>query len=397
MEETRVGSSSLSILIQGIRSASLLSLIVALLVLVPAVSSSNEVVRATVDSETIEIEGRVIVEAEDGGLLLEDETGRQWMLEAADIQERSSNNDPFTPVTSDEFAALMQERLGSGFEIHQTEHYVIAHETSPGFAIWVGSLFERLLGGFRTYWGQREIELRDPEFPLSVVILGSRASFERYAENELGGPPGSIIAYYHLFHNQVVMYDLTESDDPTARRGSNGDRINALLSRPEAFGLVATIVHESTHQVSYNVGLQQRLADYPMWLNEGLAAFFETPDLRSRSGWRGIGQLNPLRLPQLKKLVTVRDANSLNMTLIDDDRFHDSEKVLDAYAESWGLVYYLARVQRDEFAAYLKDLQKLTPLAEMTDEEETEMFQRHFGEDLSGLDREFIRFINRQD
>lgn len=360
-------------------------------------SGANEVVRGTVDNQSLTVEGRILVEAEDGGLLLQDQSGRQWMFEPSEIESRSTNDDSFSPITADEQATLMRDRLGPGFEIHKTEHYVIAHETSPAFAIWVGTLFERLFRGFESYWGQRDLELHEPEFPLAVVILGSRASFERYAEADFGGPPGSMIAYYHLLHNEVVMYDLTESDDPLVRRGSNGERINAILSRPEAFGLVATIVHEATHQVSYNVGLQQRLADYPMWVNEGLAAFFETPDLRSRTGWRGIGQSNPLRLPQLKKLVSVRNAGALSATLVDDDRFHNGETVLDAYAESWGLVYYLARVHRDEFAAYLRDLQQLSPLVETTDEEREALFKKHFGDDLEGLDREFVRFINRQD
>ncbi|MEZ6108307.1 MAG: DUF1570 domain-containing protein [Pirellulaceae bacterium] len=360
------------------------------------VVAANEVVQTAVDGKLITVEGRILVEAQDGGLLLEEPSGRQWTLEPQDIVTRTRNDNQFTPITSDELAALMRQRLGDGFQIHQTEHYVIAYETSSAFAIWVGSLFERLLRGFDSYWGQRDIELNEPAFPLPVVILGSRARFEQYAEQELGGPPGSIIAYYHLLHNEVVMYDLTESDDPEPRRGSNADRINAVLSRPEAYGLVATIVHEATHQVSYNVGLQQRLADYPMWVNEGMAAFFETPDLRSRTGWRGIGQLNPLRLPQLKQCLLDRESDGLVRTLVDDQRFKSGETVLDAYAEAWGLVYYLSRVKRDEFAAYLRDLQGLTPLGVSAADERLELFREHFGQDLEALDREFVRYIQRQ-
>ena len=34
---------------------------------------------------------------------------------------------------------------------------------------------------------------------------------------------------------------------------------------------VATIIHEATHQLAYNSGMQRRYADNPMWVSEGLA------------------------------------------------------------------------------------------------------------------------------
>ena len=65
-----------------------------------------------------------------------------------------------------------------------------------------------------------------------------------------------------------------------------------ILARPEAAGLVATVVHEATHQMAFNCGLHARLAPVPVWVSEGIATYFETPDLRSRTGWRGIGGVN---------------------------------------------------------------------------------------------------------
>ena len=69
-----------------------------------------------------------------------------------------------------------------------------------------------------------------------------------------------------------------------------------MLARPEAEQSVATIIHEATHQIAFNSGLQTRFADVPLWVSEGMAVFFETPDLQSAKGWRTIGAVNTTRL-----------------------------------------------------------------------------------------------------
>ena len=53
-----------------------------------------------------------------------------------------------------------------------------------------------------------------------------------------------------------------------------------------------TIVHEAVHQLAYNSTLQRRMADNPYWVSEGLATYFESPDLNSLRGWRNIGAIN---------------------------------------------------------------------------------------------------------
>lgn len=357
---------------------------------------AEEIVAAKIEGREVQVSGRIVVEAQDGGLLLETGEGRQYTFEPADIISRSTDARPFTPMSGEALGEALRARLGGSFQIHRTQHYVIAYETSPAFAVWVGALFERLLRGFEAYWSQRGLELADPEFPLPIVIFGSQDRFREHAEVELGGDPGGIVAYYHLLHNEVVLYDLTESDAGTGGARSNGERIDAILSRPEAYALVATIVHEATHQVAYNTGLQRRLSDVPMWINEGLATFFETPDLRSRSGWRGIGLENSLRMPQLRQLLASRRPNSIEQLIVDDQRFRNPETLLDAYAESWGLVFYLAKVKKDEFSAYLAELSQKSPLGEDGPEARLETFRRHFGEDLEALDREFTRYMLRR-
>src|SRR5690606_3637057 len=122
------------------------------------------------------------------------------------------------------------------------------------------------------------------------------------------------------------------------RRGTTHD-INNMLSQPEAEPLVATIVHEATHQIAFNCGLQKRFADNPVWLAEGLAMYCETPDLSSRSSWSGFGNVNYARWDLYRKNANDGKVGTLRSLIIDDDRFRNPRTAVDAYAEAWAWNY----------------------------------------------------------
>ena len=144
-----------------------------------------------------------------------------------------------------------------------------------------------------------------------------------------------MIGYFNMMTNRVTMYDLTGVGGAPLKRNASYARIQQLLSQPGAERTVATIVHEATHQISYNTGLQTRFADNPFWVSEGLAVYFETPDLRSRTGWRGIGGLNQVNFQQFRLFSVQRPADSLRTLVADDKRFQDAKQVTNAYAEAW--------------------------------------------------------------
>ena len=138
--------------------------------------------------------------------------------------------------------------------------------------------------------------------------------------------------------------------------------INQMLSQPAAVPLVATIVHEATHQIAFNCGLQTRFADIPLWLCEGMAVYFEAPDLASTRGWRGIGRVNYPRLDTFHRNLPNWNDDSLEALLADDDRFRDPQTAVDAYADAWALNYYLIKYQPKAYADYLKTLAEKPPL-----------------------------------
>lgn len=362
--------------------------------LTPSLQAMERVV-FTIDGVRHDITGRILVEASDGGLMVEETNGYLWLIQANEIQSRESDGQEFTPLTQEEMAEALLTKMPRGFRIHKTAHYVVCYNTSQNYAEWVTALYERLYTGFYTYWKNQDVELKEPEVPFVVLIFADQNAYARHVKAELGVEPGTMIAYFHMLSNAVTMFDLTGTQSGVQPRNlRSSDEINRVLSRPQAAAMVATIVHEATHQLACNSGLQPRLADVPFWVSEGLAVYFEVPDLRSNRGWRGIGNINRVRLVAMKQYMRNRPHDSLATLLGSDRRFRDPNGTLDAYAEAWALNYFLFKQHKKEYLEYVRSLQEKQPLRELTEQERIQEFETHFG-NLDDLDREFLRFIAR--
>jgi len=345
------------------------------------------------DGREIVVDGRVLVEAQDGGLLVEAHDGVLWTVGPEEKVRHTTDTRPFEPLSCEEMTRSVLAELPEGFEVHETSNYLIFHNTSRAYAQWCGSLFERLFMGFSNYWSRKGVELSEPEFPLVAIVFADRDSYLRFTQAELGEAAESIIGYFSLRTNRMTMYDLTGTAEASRRRGANRS-INQILARPEASRTVATIVHEATHQIAFNRGMHRRYSDCPLWFSEGVAVYFETPDLQSSRGWRNIGGVNRPRLVQFQRYLAHRPADSLKTLLQDDRRFRDPDQTLDAYAEAWALSYFLIRKHPKQYVAYLEMLSEKKPLLWDTPEERLEAFRKVFGE-LERLDAEFLRYMQR--
>ncbi len=324
------------------------------------------------NSETKTVVGEVLVASQDGGVMIAADDGRIWTLQPEQIVERKHDDEPLRPVTADEMTRRILNDLPSGFEVYRTANYSIIHNTSEAYAKNVGTLFEQLYRGFYAYWKNQSWELPQPKYPLVALVFANHDDFLRYAIAEVGDTGKSVIGYYHLATNRMTTFDV-----PNLERN------------------IATIIHEATHQLAYNVGMQQRFADNPMWVSEGLATYFEAPDFSNPRGWRTIGKVNQVNLARWKKYVANRPGQSLSTLLADDMRFRNASTATDAYAEGWALTYFLIKTKRDEYVEYLKQLSTGRPLAEKTPRERIESFELAFGDTLANLDKQFLTYMQR--
>jgi hypothetical protein len=349
--------------------------------------------------KTLHLTGQAIVTAGDGGIMLLAADGKLWNILPAEIVEHRQNEDPFAPLTGEELKKQILTELPAGFDAYSTAHYVIFYDTSRAYAQWCGALFERLYAAFTNLWTRRGFKLHDPQTPLIVVIYADRQTYAQQSADELANNAGRVIGFYSLQTNRVKTYDLTGLESLRQASGKRADSsaINEMLSRPEATTMVSTVIHEATHQIAFNCGLQQRFADIPLWMGEGLAMYFETPDLSFGKGWRTIGEVNSPRLERFQQYMQRRPADSLSTLISDDKRFRDTDtnRALDAYAEAWALNYFLLRQRPKDYQTYIERLSKKGPLVWDDSAERLKEFKSSFGNDLTALDNEFVRYMAR--
>ena len=343
-----------------------------------------------------QLQGTVLVEAVDGGLLFQSDDGKIWFVQPDQIVSHIKQAEPVKPVLRKEMIRRLEAELPDNFRFFERNHYVIGYQTELAYAKWIGSLYEgRLYRGFERFWKQKKLELTTPEFPLVVLIFQNQQTYEQFLLQEFGQVP-TMVAYYNLQSNRVAMYDLTTRQPVGGNNMANNRTLEMILWSPAIWPMIATLIHEGSHQLIFNRGIQQRFADSPYWLNEGLAMYFETPDRTHRSGWRQAGQLNYARLAEFRQRQQNRSLQSLKSLIQSDELFQnpDSDSVVGSYAESWALVHFLLERRADQFTAYLEDLRKKRPLAPITAEQRIQDFETHFGDDWEGLEKQFMEFMN---
>jgi len=338
------------------------------------------------------VEGIVVVEALDGGLLVERADERLELLEPGTIRSRAAVAEPSVETPREVGRRILGE-LPAGFDLVVTRHYVICFDTSRAYAQWCGGLFERLYDVFVNYWRQAGLEPSAPPRPLVVVIFASRQRYEAFAARDLGAAADRVVGYYNLLTNRVTTFDLTGSAALARPAGRSAARAGLeILASPEAAGLVSTLVHEATHQMAFNAGLHRRLAPVPLWVSEGVATFFEAPDLASDRGWKGIGNVNG---PRLETFLATHRAGDLEAIVLGDEPFRRPDQAVDAYARAWALTSYLAQTRKAAFVAYLRAIARKEPLADDSPEQRLQDFTDAFGTTPAGLEEPMMRHLAR--
>ncbi|MBN2476747.1 MAG: DUF1570 domain-containing protein [Pirellulales bacterium] len=373
-----------------------LLILIALCSAVAGPASALDHVTLRRDGREIQVDGRLLVTAQDGGLLMLAADGVLWAVPPEEQIHHTADDTPFEPLSPEAMAERLLDELPDGFDVHHTAHYVIGHDTSRVYAQWCGALFERLYRGFTNYWSRRGFKLHEPEFPLVAIVFADRNAYAKFSQPELGDAAGSIIGYFSLRTNRMTMYDLTGIETLNRYGTARGTtaQISQILAQPDAQRTVATVVHEATHQIAFNCGLHTRYSDCPVWFSEGIAVYFETPDLGSTKGWRSIGTVNGPRLLRFHQYLAGRPANSLETLIADDKRFRDPDQAQDAYAEAWALTYFLIRQRPSQYVAYLELLSQKKPLLNDGPQGRLKEFQKTFG-DWRKLDAEFLRYMTR--
>lgn len=331
--------------------------------------AAGKMVRISLDGQ--QKIGTVVANTPEIGWFLE----RDGRLQSIDLNAVTDYSvlGTFRPYSTMELKDQLAREFGSRYRVATTGRYVIvaAGDKAERYA----SLFDALYRQFVVMFAARGFKMSDTEFPLVAVVYPDEAGFRRFCEQEQVQPQPGLRGFYLPGSNRVALYDSTATAQTT-------------LS-----GLDRTILHEAVHQVAFNTGIHSRIGENPLWLVEGLATVLEVNAVRTGDRVANpISRVNEQRYRWFLQSPARRPSINLADLIANDDRFQSA--VLDAYADSWALTFYLMETRSADFTAYLRLLAKRNPLEPLTPEQRIADFQQIFGKDLSLLEARIRRFYD---
>lgn len=334
--------------------------------------------------------GRIHVEAQDGGMLLEDRSGRIHSLLPTEIVKRKTTDTPFSYLPVTDASANLLQRHGSTFAIHETDHFLLCSDASDIYTVYCGKLLESVLTKYQAFFRESAVTLNSPATKLQVVIFRNPTTFSEHArqqhpETDFSDVPG----YYSIRDNQMLVTAV--SGDRLFRRES--DLVRELKKNRRQ---VETLVHEVIHQLAFNTGLQVRYAANPMWLSEGFAVYFEGTSGSGPLAWNRPGETSRTHLPTLKRLQRNQPFPiALESLLGSDSAFQMADQAAFAYAEAWALTHYLIVRKREAFDRLLISYQQARPLSPISSEQQIERFEQATGLSLPQVAADLRRHFGR--
>lgn len=334
---------------------------------------------STVDAEGMLVVARLHAQIGDGALVMLPD----GQLAARKAAEFTQTDRKFEPINRDLLARRLVGAEFKNFKVKQSRHYVYVYNSSEEFWLGTKGILESMLPGVMTHAKGQGIEVREPDVPLVVVLFASQAEFQKHRRM-----PEGIAAYYHPLSNRVFLHEPRELGE---------------LSRELALSqAISTVAHEGAHQILQNIGVQQRLSVWPMWISEGLAEYFAPTSFGKNLTWKGAGRINDLRMFELAKYFEERDRDPPDGRMI-EQTVAASRLTSAGYASAWALTHFLAKNHKTQFNQYLRDVSKRGPLegsaganGEPVVLAELELFRRHFGEDLADQETRLIAYLKKQ-
>src|SRR5579859_5201786 len=259
------------------------------------------------------------------------------------------------------FAAVLataRDKAENWIEV-RSPHFTVVTNSNEKQGRHIADQFERMRSVFHVAFPKLQI---DPGAPLIVLAIKDEKGF-RALEPEAYLAKGSV---------KLGGLFLRASDK------------NYVLMRLDAEGEhpYAIVYHEYTHLL-----LSKSAEFMPLWLNEGLAEFYQNTDIRDKEALLGqpsgddILWLRQNRLLPLATLFTV-DHNS--------PYYHEENKGSIFYAESWALTHYLKMKEFAEKTHHVSEYLEL--LSKQVDP--VTAAARAFG-DLKQLQQELDSYIHQ--
>jgi hypothetical protein len=239
---------------------------------------------------------------------------------------------------------------------YKSEHYVISSDISQPLCFQAANLLEKFYAKFnihlRRVAGQEKRTFR-------VYLFSGRAGYDAYTKDLLGKEKKNTAGLYSPLVKQLLIWNL-----------------------PDAESMMRTIRHEGFHQY-----LDRLVGWSPVWLNEGLAEYFEGSRLVNAAWSDGEMQPGHVRLLQKSAMTPLKD-----FVRIHPGAFYEPKSVDLNYAEAWAFVHFLLNSgaknkQRFErlLDALIGGAKPRAAIAEVFDEASLSKLEPEFADYVRGL------------
>jgi len=238
-------------------------------------------------------------------------TGRD--LRAKSFVDAIATANPRSPVLDSLKAMLVKAENGPNFAQnteYSTEHYVVQTDMDREVCIEAAKLLEQMYRGYRLHLESSAEKTRKK---FRVYLFSGESNFQRYAEDVFGGGHVSAAGLYSPVLKQLLIWNLPD--------------------REEMFN---TVQHEGFHQY-----LDRMMPDPPVWLNEGMASYFEHVEY-VKGKWKE-GQKDHYHISVLRKQGLMPLSQYVRLG---NREFRTEEFEARNYAQGWLLTHYLRNSNR---------------------------------------------------
>ena len=289
-------------------------------------------------------------------------------LEVAKAKNYQTIANDFQPYSFDKCVERLSQIYGSQYSVTKTSHFVIVHPRGKQ-SQWA-QMFEGVYTQFYYYFTAMGFKVQQPEFPMIAIVFNTREEYDQYTVRRGMAPRKNVVGFYMPANNRMVTYNQQFSGQS-----------------------YSTIVHEITHQVAFNTGVQSRYAQPPIWVCEGLAVMFEAPGVRDRQRYPKLEQR--LHAAHFQNFKVIAENGVLKKTLrsiaIGDDAFNSDPK--NAYTTSWALMYYLSNTKPTEMSTYLRTLAQRKNFSGYPAKKRWADFVAHFGSDIDLIEARMKQYF----
>ena len=241
----------------------------------------------------------------------------------------------------------------------ETAHYTIKTDVSKRVARNIAKAMEHLHGAYVRIFRPKNGQAAKKA---DIVVFNEKKDFLAYAKR----------VEVKLRHDALGFF---------RPRADTGGEIVTYKREGGDNGTMKTLYHEATHH--FVLMLTGEKNPPPLWVNEGLAVYFESS--RWHRGKFQTGRIPKARLAQLQK--ALRDREYIHLP----DLIARGPDTFDAlcYAESWSLVYFFVRADNGRGSAKFSDYFRALRAGAKHDA----ALKKHLTANVPRLERRWKKFI----